>query len=91
MKLLYIIIINILSFILMGWDKYSAIKNNWRISEKNLLGLSVLGGAFGTLLGMIVFRHKTRKKSFTYTIPILLIFNIFLYLKILNILTLPLR
>lgn len=91
MKLLYIVIINILSFILMGWDKYSAIKNNWRISEKNLLGISLLGGSFGTILGMIIFRHKTKKKTFTYTIPVFLILNIYLYLKILNILTLPLR
>ena len=77
--LLFIGGINILGFALMGWDKYSAIKNKWRISEDNLLGIALLGGAFGTYLGMIVFHHKTKKKHFQILVPIFMIINIGIY------------
>ena len=83
-KIIYIITINIISFILMGWDKYSAIKDYWRISESNLLGIAILGGAPGEYLGMLVFHHKTKKELFKYGLPILIIINIYIYYKILN-------
>ena len=79
--LVYIIGINIISFALMGWDKYCSIKRYWRISENNLLGLSFLGGSLGILLGMILFHHKTKKKKFQILIPISIIINIFLLIK----------
>ena len=82
-KLIFIIGINILSFILMGWDKYCAINKHYRISENNLLGVSFLGGSIGTLLGMIIFHHKTKKKIFQILIPLFLLINIFIYTKIL--------
>ena len=63
----------------MGWDKYSAIKNNWRISEENLLGIAFLGGAFGIYLGMLIFRHKTKKKQFQILVPLYMIINIGIY------------
>lgn len=75
-KIVYLIIINILSFSLMGIDKYKAITNKWRISEYTLFGLSLLGGSLGTLLGMLTFHHKTKKNSFRILIPIFLIINI---------------
>ena len=75
-KIIYLIIINILSFSLMGIDKYKAITNKWRISEYTLFGLSLLGGSLGTLLGMFTFHHKTKKNSFRILIPIFLIINI---------------
>ena len=78
-KIGYFIGINILSFILAGWDKYSAIKKNWRISEKNLFGISILGGAIGLYLGMILFHHKTKKKSFQIGISLCIIWNIYLF------------
>ena len=74
--IIYILGINIASFLLMGYDKYSAIKNNWRISENSLIGISLLGGSIGTLLGMFTFHHKTKKKRFLIGIPICLIINI---------------
>ena len=77
--LLFIGGINFLSFALMGWDKYSAIKNNWRISEENLLGIAFLGGAFGIYLGMLIFRHKTKKKQFQILVPLYMIINIGIY------------
>ena len=76
MLLKYLIIINIINFILFGIDKRKAKKNKWRIPESTLLGLSFLGGALGALIGMRFFRHKTKKKKFTIGIPIFLFINI---------------
>lgn len=59
----YIIILNLINFILYGIDKYKARHNKWRISEKTLLTLSVLAG-LGGFLGMEIFHHKTREKKF---------------------------
>ena len=78
----YIIIINIISFIIMGYDKYSAIKNKWRIKEKTLFSFAFIGGSLGILLGMIIFRHKTKKRHFIYLIPLLLIINILSFIFI---------
>ena len=61
---IYLIIINIISFILYGLDKYKAINNKWRIPEMVLISISFLGGGIGSILGMITFRHKTKKISF---------------------------
>lgn len=62
--IIYLIIINIFSFILYGIDKYKAKKNEWRIPESLLLTISFLGGSIGSNLGMIIFRHKTKKMKF---------------------------
>lgn len=78
---IYLIFINILSFILMGWDKYCAIKNKWRIPEKTLIGLSIIGGGIGIYLGMKTFRHKTQKPIFQILVPITVIIIIYLLLK----------
>jgi uncharacterized membrane protein YsdA (DUF1294 family) len=56
--------LSLLTFLLFGFDKNAARQNQWRIPEKVLLGLSILGGAAGGLLGMLTFRHKTRKNYF---------------------------
>jgi len=61
---IYLIIINIFSFILYGLDKYKAIHNMWRIPEIVLISISFIGGGIGSILGMIIFRHKTKKLSF---------------------------
>ncbi len=78
-KTTYFVGINILSFLLAGWDKYSAIKHNFRISEKSLFGISILGGAIGLYLGMIIFHHKTKKKNFQIGIPLCILWNIYLF------------
>lgn len=59
----YIIILNLMNFILYGIDKYKARHNKWRISEKTLLTLSIIAG-MGGFLGMEIFHHKTREKKF---------------------------
>ena len=60
----YLIIINIFLFILYGIDKLLAIKKKNRISEFSLLLISFLGGSIGSILGMIIFNHKTKKIRF---------------------------
>ena len=82
MLIYYILGINILEFIAMGIDKYNAIHNRWRIPEKSLFLLALLGGSIGGILGMIIFHHKTKKVSFKILFPIFLIINIILYIKI---------
>ena len=65
----YIIIINILSFIIFGIDKMRARKGAWRISEATLLLFVVVGGSLGGWLGMNAWRHKTKHVQFKYGIP----------------------
>ena len=77
----YLIIINVLSFIVMGIDKHNAINNKYRVSEKSLFTLSIFGGAIGTLIAMFVFRHKIRKKAFIIGIPLIIIIELYFLLK----------
>ena len=70
--LCYFIFINIFAFIVYGVDKKKAKDGKWRISESFLILTAVMGGALGAFLGMIVWHHKTRKKKFTITVPVLL-------------------
>lgn len=81
--ILYFIIINIIGFIIMWWDKRKAKKGGWRIPEKTLFIITALGGGIGTISGMYTFRHKTQKLNFIIGLPfitileiILIIFNI---------------
>lgn len=71
--LFYLILINCTALGLYGLDKKRAVRNQWRIPEKTLLGIAVLGGGPGALLGMRLFRHKTRKPKFYIGIPVILI------------------
>jgi len=69
---IYLTAINILLFALMGIDKYKAKRGLWRIPEKTLFLTAILGGSVGGILGMRVFRHKTRHNSFKYGFPAIL-------------------
>lgn len=71
------LIINIFVFILYGVDKYKAIHENYRISEKALI-LSALFGPFGAYAGMRIFRHKIRKPLFSIIIPVFVLIHIVL-------------
>ena len=62
--IIYLGLINALSFAIYGWDKFLAIKNKRRVSEFNLLLLTGIGGTIGSLLAMYLFKHKTSKFSF---------------------------
>lgn len=66
----YLACMNLLAFSLCGADKLKARRNRWRIPEKTLFLVSGLGGAWGFLVGMLLFRHKTRHRSFQILIPL---------------------
>lgn len=78
--LLYILIaLNLLSFTLFGLDKSFAKRHARRIPEKTLLWAAALGGSIGALLGMLLFRHKTRHLKFTLGIPAILTAELLLW------------
>ena len=74
--IIYLIIINIITFLAMFIDKRRAKRGEWRIKEGTLLGLAILGGSIGGIAGMYVFRHKTKKLGFTIGFPAILITEI---------------
>ncbi len=74
--IIYLLIINAVSLILMFADKFKARKKFWRISEKTLIGSALLGGSIGALAGMYLFRHKTKHLRFTIGIPVILLVQI---------------
>lgn len=74
--ILYLIIINIISFFVMGIDKHKARKHAFRIPESSLFFLAIIGGAAGSSVGMYVFHHKTRHLSFVIGMPLILILHI---------------
>ena len=61
---IYFIIINVLGFGMIWYDKNLAKNNQYRISEKILLSIVVFGGMIGSGLSMLLFRHKTSKNSY---------------------------
>lgn len=77
----YLLIINIITFIIYGIDKYKSIKHKYRISENTLIILAILGGSLGAFFGMIIFHHKTKKKKFIITIPIILLIWVYILIK----------
>ncbi len=74
----YLLIINIAGFASMGLDKQKAINNEYRISEKALFTIALLGGGIGSTIGMHHFRHKTKHWYFKYGFPAILVIQIVL-------------
>lgn len=72
----YLIVINILAFILYGIDKKRARDHAWRISERMLIGIALIGGSVGAIAGMLLFHHKTRHWYFRYGLPLILILQV---------------
>jgi len=80
----YLLIINFIGFIIMLMDKQRAIHKEWRIPEKTLICISIIGGSIGMLIGMSAFRHKTKHIKFKFGVPLILLIqigSILLYLK----------
>lgn len=74
--ILYLIIINVITFGLYGIDKYKAVNGHYRISEKMLLGIALIGGSIGALAGMFLFRHKTKHWQFRLLLPLFFILHL---------------
>jgi len=75
----YLFVINVITFIVYGIDKYKAKHAKWRVPEATLLGLAVIGGSIGAWLGMKVWRHKTLHKKFRIGVPLILVAQIALF------------
>ncbi len=69
---IYLVVINIAAYAAFGWDKYKARWGGWRIPEKTLLMLALIGGSAGAWIGMKRFRHKIRKARFKVGILVIL-------------------
>lgn len=67
--ILYLAVLNVTGYVIMGVDKKRAIRGAWRISEASLFLTALLGGALGCTLGMHHFRHKTKHWYFRYGLP----------------------
>ncbi|NLO97449.1 MAG: DUF1294 domain-containing protein [Peptococcaceae bacterium] len=76
---IYLIGINVYAFLNFGWDKFKAKKHKRRTAERFFLFLALIGGAPGILLGMWIFRHKTKHAKFKYGVPLLFVFNLALF------------
>lgn len=74
--LVWLAVINLLTFIVYGADKRRARRGKWRVPEKTLFLLPLLGGSIGALLGMRVFHHKTKHWYFVWGIPAILLAQI---------------
>ena len=76
--IIYLIVINIIGFLIMFIDKQKAKKGAWRIPEKTIFIITALGGGIGTIAGMYLFRHKTQKLNFIIGLPLITILEILL-------------
>ena len=77
--ILYLVIINVVGYVIMGVDKKRAIRGAWRISEASLFFTALLGGSLGCILGMQHFRHKTKHWYFKYGMPAILVVQVLLF------------
>ena len=75
-SLYYLLVVNTLTFLLYGIDKYKAKKARWRISEATLLLMAVIGGSIGAWVGMRLWHHKTMHKKFKYGIPLIILLQV---------------
>ena len=76
--LIYIAVMSLIAFAAFGLDKFKAKANRWRIRERTLFLLAILGGGIGAFLGMQVFRHKTQHRQFVIGIPAIMIVQLIL-------------
>ncbi len=82
----YVSVINFLTWMIYGVDKWRAKSGKWRIPERTLLLPALAGGSLGALAAMLMFRHKTRKPKFVISVPVMFVAHCviiaLLYLKI---------
>lgn len=80
--LLYLLVINLVTFLLYGIDKWKAKKAKWRVPEATLLTFAALGGSIGAWLGMKVWHHKTLHKKFKYGVPAIILLQLALVFEL---------
>ena len=74
--IIYLLIVNVITFLLYGFDKWKAKRDKWRVPEKTLLMFAVVGGTIGAFAGMQVFRHKTKHAKFVIGVPLIFILQV---------------
>ncbi|MBE5972888.1 MAG: DUF1294 domain-containing protein [Lachnoclostridium sp.] len=72
----YLVLVNLVSFVMYGIDKRKAIKDQWRIPEKTLLLAALVGGSLGAFVGMQIFHHKTKHWKFILGVPACMILHV---------------
>ena len=81
----YVIIINVITLMMYGIDKWKAKHSKWRIPEAILLIMAAVGGSIGAWTGIKLFHHKTLHKKFKYGVPAIFLIQlgivVFIYLK----------
>lgn len=81
----YVIIINVITLMMYGIDKWKAKHSKWRIPEATLLIMAAVGGSIGAWTGIKLFHHKTLHKKFKYGVPAIFLIQlgivVFVYLK----------
>ena len=80
----YVGVLSLILFVLMYNDKQKAIKKEWRIAEKTLFTVAIFGGAIGGVLGMYLFRHKTKHNTFAFGFPLLAAIQIFIIVQLVS-------
>ena len=83
--MIYLGIINVITFLAFAIDKLHAIKGKRRIRIITLLGLAFVGGSAGALLGMYTLRHKTKVDYFTVGVPLIMIMQAVVVFFVMNI------
>lgn len=71
----YGVVINLIGFLAMGLDKYYAKTGRMRIRERTLFAIAFTGGAFGSIIGMAMFHHKTRHRKYSIGMPLIFVLN----------------
>ena len=79
--MIYLLIVNVIGFLLFGIDKYKAIHQDYRISEKTLFMIALIGGVYGAYAAMYLFHHKTRKLKFKLGVPVIVLLESYLLYK----------
>ena len=75
----YFAFMNLLGFALMGIDKRRAVRHAFRIPEATLFSVAIFGGSVGSIIGMFLFRHKTKHWYFKFGMPIILVIQIAIF------------
>ena len=80
--LIYLAIINLVGFCMMGIDKLKAKRHEWRIPEAALFAVAIFGGSIGSIIGMYTLRHKTKLATFVVGMPIILALQVLIVVAI---------